>query len=105
MNTILPVFLDILFNDSGNQSDCNIAFFINSCDNEADFILFAGHTVIIAAVGYGIDSDMETYKDRTFMDVSNDTGIFALNLAFAQVCFAGVAVYTFDICFYGNVLQ
>lgn len=87
--------LNILLNNPRNQPDCHIPVLINPGDNEADLIFLTRHPAVIAAMGNRVDSDMETYKDSTFVDVSNDTGIFALNLAFAQVCFAGVAVYHF----------
>lgn len=75
--------LDILFNNPRNQPDCNIAVFINPGDYEAYLIFFSGHAVVVAAVGYSIDPDMKADEDGAFVDVGYDSGIFALNLAFA----------------------
>lgn len=75
--------LNILLNNPRNQSDCNIAVFINPGNYEAYLILLSGHVVIVATVGYSIDSDMKADEDGAFVDVGYDSGIFALNLAFS----------------------
>ena len=49
---------DILPNNPRNQPNRYIPILINPGDNEADFILLPGHPVIVAAVGYGIDTDV-----------------------------------------------
>ena len=56
-------------------------------------------------MSHGIDSDVKSDKDGAFMDVGDDTGIFSLDFAFAKVSLTGIAVYTFDIGLYGNVIQ
>ena len=75
--------LDILPNNSRNQPNRHITGFINSGDDETDLILLARHSVIIAAMGHGVDADMEADEDGAFVYVRDDTGILALNFAFA----------------------
>ena len=75
--------LNILLNNPRNQSDCNIAVFINPGDYEAYLIFLSGHTVVVAAVGYSIDTDMKADEDSAFVNIGYDSGIFALNLAFS----------------------
>lgn len=101
-----PAFLsDILLNNPRNQPHCYVSVCINSRHNEADFILFAGHPVIVAAMGNGIDADVETNEDSALMDICDRSGIFTLNLALAQVVLAGVAVHALDVRFYGNIFK
>lgn len=73
---------DILLNNSRNQPHCYVSVCINSRNHEADFIFLAGHPVIVAAMGNGIDADVETDEDSALVDVCNRSGIFTLNLAF-----------------------
>ncbi len=84
--------LNILLNNPRNQPDCNIAVLINPGNNEAYFILFAGHAVIVAAVSYSIDPDMKADEDGAFVDVGYDSGIFALNLFSTKRIFHKVRV-------------
>ena len=95
---------DMLFNNPGNQPYRHVPFLINPGDNEADFILFPRSTVIIAAVGDGIDADGEANKNGSLMDIGDGPGIFSLYLAFPQVCFAGVAIDAFDIGLHRDVV-
>lgn len=80
-----PYILDILPNNPRNQPDGHIPFCVNPRDHEADIILLAGHPVVVAAVGDGVDADMEADEDGALMDVRDRPGILALNLALAQV--------------------
>lgn len=74
--------------NSRNQSNGHIPIFINSGNDEADLILFAGSPAVIAAVGDGIDSNGEADKDGPFINISDGSGVFALDFTLAQVCFA-----------------
>lgn len=96
---------DILLNNSRNQPHCYVPLRVNPRNHEADFIFLAGHPVVIAAVGDCIDADVETDEDSALVDVRDRPGIFALDLAFAQVLLAGVSVHALDVCLYGNILQ
>ena len=51
-----------------------------------------------------VDTDMKADENRAFMDISDNSGIFALNFAFAKVCFAGITVDALNISSYGNIL-
>lgn len=96
---------DILLNNSRNQPHCYVPLRVNPRNHEADFIFLAGHPVVIAAVGDCVDADVEADEDSALMDVCDRSGIFALNLAFSQVLFAGVAVHALDVRFYGNIFK
>ena len=54
-------------------------------------------------MGDCIDADMEADENSALMDVRDGSGVFALNLAFTQIFFAGVPVYALDICLHGDV--
>ena len=97
--------LDILLDNPRNQPNCHIPVCINPRHHEADIIFLAGHPVVIAAVGNGVDADVEADEYGALVDVRDGSGILALDLALAQVVLAGVSVYALDICLHGNVLQ
>ena len=101
---LMPLVLNILFYNSRNQSYRHIPVLIDPSDDEADLILLSGHPVVIAAVGDSVDADLEADENSAFVDVSDGTGILALNLALTQVLFAGVAVYALDIRLHRDVL-
>ena len=75
--------LNILLNDPGNQSHRYVPVRINPCHHEADFIFLAGHPVVIAAVGNGINADVEADEYGALMDVRDRPGILTLDLALA----------------------
>ena len=100
-----PSILNILLNNPRNQPHCHVPVCINPRDHETDFILLAGHPVVIAAVGDCVDADVEADEDSALVDVRDRPGIFALDLALAQVLLAGVSVHALDVCLYGNILQ
>lgn len=107
-NNLIPIcsfLLNILLNDSRNQPHCHIPVCINPCNHEADIIFLAGHPVVIAAVGNGVDADVEADEYGALMDIRDRPGVLALNLAFTQVFLAGVAVHAFDVGFHRDVLQ
>ena len=56
-------------------------------------------------MGDCVDTDMEADENSAFVDVRDGSGIFALNLALAQIFLAGVAVYALNICFYRDVFE
>ena len=56
-------------------------------------------------MGDCVDSDVEADEDSALVDVRDCPGVFALDLALAQVVLAGVAIHALDICLHGNVLQ
>lgn len=100
-----PSTLNILPNNPRNQPNRYIPLFIDPGDHEADIIFLARHPVVVAAMGDSIDADLEPDEDSAFMDVRDRSGIFALDLAFAKIGFAGVAVHTLYVCADGDVLQ
>ncbi len=75
--------LNILLNNPRDQPQRHIPIRINSRYHEADLILLSGKAVIVAAMGDGVDADMEADENSAFMDVRDGSGIFALNLALA----------------------
>lgn len=97
--------LNILLNNPRNQPNCHVAIRINPCHHEAHLILLSRETVIVAAMGDCIDTDVEADENSAFMDVRDGSGIFALNLALTQIFFAGVSVYALDICLYRDVFE
>ena len=101
-----PLFLsDILLNNPRNQPHRHIPIRINPRHHEAHFILLSGKAVIVAAMGDCVDADMETDENSAFVDVRDRSGIFALNLALAQIFLAGVTIYALDICLYRDVFE
>ena len=83
IETCSLLVLDILLNNSRNQPHCHVPVCIYPRDHEADLILFAGHPVVIAAVGDGINADVEADEYGAFMDVRDRPSILALDLALA----------------------
>ena len=103
--SLLLVKLNILLNNPRNQPHRHIPVRINPRHYEAHFILLSGKAVIVAAMGDCVDSDMEADENSAFVDVRDRTGIFTLNLAFAQIFLAGVSVYALDIRLHGDVFE
>ena len=101
----IPLQLNILLNNPRDQSHRYIPVRINPRHYEAHFILLSGKAVIVAAMGDCVDSDMEADENSAFVDVRDRTGIFTLNLAFAQIFLAGVSVYALDIRLHGDVFE
>lgn len=77
----LRTLIDVLPNNPRNQPDRHIPVLINPGNNEADLIFLSEHPVIVAAVDYGIDADVEADEDGAFVDVSDCPSVFTLNLA------------------------
>lgn len=75
--------LDILLDNPRNQPNCHIPVCINPRHHETDVILLARHPVVIAAVGNGVDADVEADEYCALMDVRDRPGILALDLALA----------------------
>lgn len=61
---------------------CHIPVRINPCEHETSSFL-AGHPLVIAAVGDGIDADVEADEYSALMDVRDRSGILAMDLALA----------------------
>ena len=81
----IPLQLNILLNNPRNQPHRHIPVRINPCYYEADLILLSGKAVIVAAMGDGVDADMEADENSAFMDVRDGSSVFALNLALTQI--------------------
>lgn len=75
--------LDILLNNPRNQPNRHVPLRIDPRHHKAHVILLAGHPVVVAAVGHGIDTDMEADEDGALMDVRDRPGVLALDLALA----------------------
>ncbi len=48
--------LDILFNNPGDNSHCNIPFFINMCHNKGHLIFLPNGAAVVATVSNGVDA-------------------------------------------------
>lgn len=79
----LPIFLNILLNNPRNQPNRHIPFRIDPRDHETHIIFLTGHPVVVAAVGHGIDADVEADEYGALVDVRDRPGILALDLALA----------------------
>ena len=48
--------LNILFNNSSDNSHCNITFFINMCHNKGHLIFLPNGAAVVATVSNGVDT-------------------------------------------------
>ncbi len=97
--------LNILLNHPRNQPNCHIPVRINPRHHETDIILLARHPVVVAAMGDSIDADLEPDEYSALMNVRDCSGIFALDLALAEVGLAGIAIHALYIGADRDVLQ
>lgn len=91
------LWLEILFDDTGNDPHCHAALLVNVGDCKADVILFSRHTPVIAGVGHGIDAIGQTDINNAFVDVGDFSRIFALDTAFLEIVAVGVFGDTLNI--------
>lgn len=85
-----------MFDDSGDDADCDSLFFVQTGNGKADIIFLARCTQIIAGVGNGIDAVIEPDVDNAAPHIGDPPGIPALGLAFlhiVQVCGRGHAAH------------
>lgn len=101
----IPLQLNILLNNPRNQPHRHIPLFIDPRDHETDIILLARHPAVIAAMGDSIDADLEPDEYSALMNVRDCSGIFALDLALAEVGLAGIAIHALYVCADGDVFQ
>ena len=97
--------LQILLNNSRNDTYGHASFFIQLRNSKADIILFAGCAVVEAGVGYRIDAVGKADVDHTLIHVSDLAGVFALDTAFLQIVMAGVLGDALDISFDADVFR
>ena len=101
----LLLLADILPYNPRNQPYGHIPLFIDPRDHETDIILLARHPVVVAAMGDSIDADLEPDEYSALMNVRDCSGIFALDLALAEVGLAGIAIHALYIGTDRDVLQ
>lgn len=89
--------LQVLPDDSGNDSDGNTAFFIQACYNKGNIVLFSGHPVIQTGVGNCVDAVGKPNKNHALVDVGHFSRIFALDPAFLQIFLGGIRCQTLYI--------
>ena len=73
--------------------------------HEGHFILLSHCPAVIAGMCNGIDSDGESDKYSSLVDIFHGSGIFPLNLAFLHVLLAGIAFHALDICLDCDLIQ
>lgn len=78
---------------------------IQTGDGKRYIVLFAGHPVVIAGVGYRIDAIGEAHIDNALVDICDTAGILALDTALLQVVPVGVLGNTLDVSLDAQVLQ
>jgi len=84
--SFLPVFiLQILSDDSRDDSHGNTPIFVQTGYYKADIIFFARSAVIIAGVGHSIYAVGQADVDHTFVNIRNFAGIFVLDSALFQI--------------------
>lgn len=96
---------DILPNNPRNQPYRHIPLFIDPCDHKTDIILFPRHPAVITAMGDSVDANLEPDENSALVDVRDRSGIFALDLALAEVGLAGIAIHALYIRADRDVLQ
>ena len=79
-------------------------FFIQPCDREADIVLFAGHSGIIAGVRDGVDAVVQADIHNTAAKICYLAGVLALYLTLLQIVHAGFGKRAADICPDGKML-
>ena len=72
---------------------------------KADVIFLAGHSSVVTRMSNGIHAVCQTDIDNTLMNVSNLTGIFALDAALAEVVSSVIVANALYVCFDREVLN
>ena len=93
--------LQILFDDTGDDSHRNAAFFINVGDGKADIILFPRHAPVIAGVCHGVDPISKADINHSFVYIRDLSRIFALDAAFLEIVPVGVFRNALNVCLDG----
>lgn len=98
-------FLQILFDDSGDDADGDAAFLIQTGNGKADVVFFSGHSPVIAGVGNRVDTVVEPDEHNAVAHIGHSAGIFALQDAFIQIALVGGGRNAADICCDGNMVD
>ena len=98
-------FLQILFDDSGDDADGDAAFLIQTGNGKADVVFFSGHSPVIAGVGNRVDTVVEPDEHNAVPHIGHSAGIFALQDAFIQIALVGGGRNAADICCDGNMVD
>ena len=93
--------LQILLDDTGDDSHRNAAFFINVGDGKTDIILFPRHAPVIAGVRHGVDPIGKADINHSFVYIRDLSRIFALNAAFLEIVPVGVFRNALNVCLDG----
>ena len=97
--------LQVLPDDPGDNTYGHTPLHIQTGDSKRYIVLFAGHPVVIAGVGYRIDAIGEAHIDNALVDICDTAGILALDTALLQVVPVGVLGNTLDVSLDAQVLQ
>ena len=97
--------LQVLADDPGDNTYGHTPLHIQTGDGKRYIVLFAGHPVVIAGVGYRIDTVGEAHIDNTLVDICDTAGILALDTALLQVVSVGVLGNTLDVSLDAQVFQ
>lgn len=97
--------LQVLTDDPGDNTYGHTPLHIQTGDGKRYIVLFAGHPVVIAGVGYRIDAIGEAHIDNALVDICDTAGILALDTALLQVVPVGVLGNTLDVSLDAQVLQ
>ena len=84
--------LQVLPDDPGDNTYGHTPLHIQTGDSKRYIVLFAGHPVVIAGVGYRIDAIGEAHIDNALVDICDTAGILALDTALLQVVPVGRCV-------------
>lgn len=71
--------LQVLTDDPGDNTYGHTPLHIQTGDGKRYIVLFAGHPVVIAGVGYRIDAIGEAHIDNALVDICDTAGILALD--------------------------
>lgn len=74
-------FLYSALNHTGNDSFCHLKFIVNSGNYKSNFVTFRGKTCHITGMCNCIHTNIEPNKIRSFVNICNDSYIFALTYA------------------------
>ena len=98
-------FLQILFDDSGDDADGDAAFLIQTGNGKADVVFFSGHSPVIAGVGNRVDTVVEPDEHNAVPHIGHSAGVFALQDTFIQIALVGGGRNAADICCDGNMVD
>ena len=99
------LLLQVLPDDPRDDAHGHATLHIQTGDGKGHIILLSGHPVVVAGVGYSIDTVGEPDIDYAFMNIGDLSGVLALDAALLQVAPVSVFRSALDVGPDAQVLQ